>query len=137
MSTPLIEPAIFVERPINIAVTEEQWDTLKKGSLPQSMEEKWTIFYRDGLLNFHRVGHTLFRTKPEVLGTELRFLTLFCRREIAAYAPNDTFDEVGLVTKLIHRRLATPSDEPWFGWDHRHPRNPAHLAPDFSDFLSK
>ena len=128
----------FVEKPLDFDVTEREWELLKRGSRPQSMDQKWIIFYRDGFLNFHRAEHTLYRTKPEATDHQYRFRTLFCRRGIEPnYTPCEDFDEGGLVTKLMQKRLSTSDDEPWFGWDPRYPQSVEFLQSDFSKFESK
>ncbi|MCG7494581.1 hypothetical protein [Thalassobius sp. Cn5-15] len=130
--------AKFIEKPLNLEVTECELELLKRGFRPQSMEQKWVIFYRDGFLNFHRVGYTLYKTKPEASDRMYIFRTLFCRRGIEPYyIPRDDFDEGGLVTRLMQKRLSTTDDEPWFGWDSRYPQSKEFLQPDFSKFESK
>ena len=128
----------FVEKLLDLEVTGREWELLKRGSRPQSMDQKWVIFYRDEFLNFHRVGHTLYKTKPEQSDRKYKFRMLFCRRGIEPYYnPHADFDEVGLVTKLMQKRLSTSDDEPWFGWDPRYPQSKEFLQPDFSKFQSK
>lgn len=127
----------FVVRPLDLEVTEPEWELLKRGARPQSMDQKWVVFYRDGFLNFHRSGHTIYKTKPEASGNMYKFHNLFCRRDIEpVYAPPADFDEGGLVTKLMQKRLAAPADEPWFGWDPRYPQAKEVLEPDFANFVS-
>ena len=128
----------FVEKLLGLEVTEREWELLKRGSRPQSMDQKWVIFYRDEFLNFHRVGHTLYKTKPEPSDRKYIFRTLFCRRGVEPYyVPRADFDEVGLVIKLMQKRLSTSDAEPWFGWDPRYPQSKEFLQPDFSKFHSK
>ena len=128
----------FVEQPLDFAVTEHEWELLKRGARPQSMDQKWVIFYRGGFLKFHRVGHTLYKTGPEESDGKYIFRTLFCRRGIEPYyIPNTSFDEGRLVTQLMKKRLSTPADQPWFGWDPRYPQAKEFLEPDFTDFESK
>lgn len=130
--------ATFVEKPLNLRVTEHEWELFKRGALPQSMDQKWVIFYRDGFLNFHRGKHTLYKTKPEACESQYTFRRLFCRRDIEPYyTPRSDFDESGLVTRLMQQRLSTPADEPWFGWDPRYPQSKELLRPDFTKFDSE
>ncbi len=133
-----ISGPIFEELPLEIEVSLQEWETIKRGSIPQSMEQKWTIFVRDEYLNFHRMGYTLYKTRPELINDKMKFHILHCRRGIEhIYSPDPNFDESSLVTELIEIRLASSFDEPWFGWDPRYPQTKNVLEPDFSKFESK
>ena len=48
----------------------EQFLELKKGLIPQQMEDKWFIFYEDGWLHFHRSWTGFGNYKAQVVKEE-------------------------------------------------------------------
>lgn len=55
---------------ISLRFTNEQFLELKKGLIPQQMEDKWFIFYEDGWLHFHRSWTGFGNYKAQVVKEE-------------------------------------------------------------------
>jgi hypothetical protein len=132
----LIKGRKYVSKPIDIWVSGQEWTLIKRGSTPQSMDDKWIIFYRHGFLHFCRSWgkrHVIFKTRPKRVGSKFHFSVVHCRRGIEPhYKLYPDFDETSSVKTLIEHRTKTPGDEPWIGWDPRYPKDPKFLNPDFS-----
>ncbi|MEM8591253.1 MAG: hypothetical protein AAGF13_01885 [Pseudomonadota bacterium] len=127
----------FEECPFSLDVTADEWEMIKRGAMPRSMNENWVIFFRDGWLNFHRVGHTLFRLEASDEGAQA-FDVLHCRRGIEPYyRPRKPEDEAAMIRELLGVRLSRSADEPWFGWDDKHPGGEDQVAPDLAEFATR
>jgi hypothetical protein len=47
-------PANLIELNFEFSLSRQQFTAMKKGNIPQEMEDKWFLYYEDGHLYFHR-----------------------------------------------------------------------------------
>lgn len=50
---------------VNLSFTQDEFSILKRGFIPEEMEDKWFIFYEDGWIYLHRswTGFGMFKAK--------------------------------------------------------------------------
>ena len=53
--------------PLNLRFTAKEMDVIRHGLVPQEMEDKWFIFFENGLLHMHRswTGYCIYRVQFE------------------------------------------------------------------------
>lgn len=55
-------PADHIKLPLQRTFTQSEFEMLKRGLVPQQMEDKWFIYYLNDALHFHRswTGHAIY-----------------------------------------------------------------------------
>jgi hypothetical protein len=98
---------------------EQEMELIKAGVVPDQMEDKWFIFWEDGILNFHRswTGYCIYQLRIEQQEGNWRACELVVNRDSSQYhESDDTYDLrmlVFLVERLLlHRDAEFPSKSP-------------------------
>lgn len=87
--------------------TAEEYDRLLRGSIPDSMDDRWFIFMEDDVLYFHRSwsGHCAYQLELEASDGGYVVKEAWVNRDAEQYASaGDEFDAV-VVTSLIDNLL--------------------------------
>lgn len=102
---------LFVEREFS----NQEYDQLCSGFIPERMEDKWFIFAEEDLLYFHRswTGFCIFQLRLERKDAAYRVGEVFANRDAKQYiAAGDAFDEKLLTflidSLLLNRRSPLP-----------------------------
>lgn len=73
-----------IEIPFNAEYTQEEYETIIKGLVPQEMEDKWFIYYEEPYLFFHRswTGIPVYQLKVEKESEKYRIQKAFYSKEL-------------------------------------------------------
>jgi hypothetical protein len=90
---------------INIELTfsQEQFDKIKNGLIPQEMEDKWFIFYEKNWLFFHRswTGHGIYKTEIKEKNGSYFINEFFVEKNKEKYSCNSEDEDIDNFTSLI------------------------------------
>jgi hypothetical protein len=85
-----------------------QFNSLRKGLVPQEMEDKWFIFYEKGWLYFHRSwrpGLCIYQVKLTEVTGRYKVTEAWVNRDKRQYKNTDDEHDVRLLSYLIDRLL--------------------------------
>jgi hypothetical protein len=108
-------PRLRVRIPFERNFTETEFLRLKQGIEPQSMEERWHIFFKDPWLHFVRswTGFCVYRVRVEKRGEVYRIVKAIASRDSRQYGVTDPQQDVEMLCSLIDHLL--------LGWEQRSP----------------
>lgn len=104
---------------IFVVVSSEQFETIRKGLIPQAMEDKWFIYYACDTVHFHRswTGHEIFRVRLEKTGDGYAITSLQVETDPEIYVVGSDEEEIerllglfGNVLLPFHSQELSPSD---------------------------
>jgi hypothetical protein len=109
-SWPNIEPlpAQRAQLSIQRAFTEQEYERVLLGFVPEHMEDKWFMFVEEGTLYVHRswTGHCIYQAKLSKQGSGYVVTEAFANRDESQYSgSNDSYDEKMLVFLIDHLLL--------------------------------
>jgi hypothetical protein len=106
-------PRLRVQLPFERSFTEAEFLRLKQGIEPQSMEDRWHIFFKDRWLTFVRswTGFCIYKVRLEKHDAECRITEVWVNRDRRQYGGDDTREEAKLLSSLIDYILS--------GWKQR------------------
>ncbi|HUY00396.1 MAG TPA: hypothetical protein VMV49_12620 [Candidatus Deferrimicrobium sp.] len=101
-------PEKYANLEIKRKFTEEEMIKIKRGVIPQSNDDKWFIFYEDGILYFYRCwsGFCIYWMKFEKQGNDYHVIEARVNRDKQQYV--QTNDEIDLkvlnvlIDSLLH-----------------------------------
>ncbi|HXQ71556.1 MAG TPA: hypothetical protein VN844_13765 [Pyrinomonadaceae bacterium] len=95
--------ALSLER----AFTEEEFELIRYGSIPEAMENKWFIFLEDDVLYFHRswTGFCIYQVSLKKDGAQYRVVEALANRDSTQYSAADDHYDVNLLNFLIDNFL--------------------------------
>jgi hypothetical protein len=87
--------------------TEQEYEALRRGSIPEAMEDKWFIFAEDAALYFHRswTGHCIYQLTIEREGEKYWISEALVNRDPSQYSSESDDYDVKLLTFLIDNFL--------------------------------
>jgi hypothetical protein len=99
-NTPIVTP---YEIKIELVFSQEQYEKIKKGLIPQEMEDKWFIFFEDDWLYFHRSWTGLGIYKAEIKENNGRYCIneFFVERNAEIYGNGDDNEDIDDFAFLI------------------------------------
>ncbi len=95
--------------------TEQDFDQLRRGFIPERMEEKWFIYYEGGILFFHRswTGFCIFELHLVQDGAVYTVSKIFANRDEHQYTGKDNVYDGNLIMFLVDTLLLNrPSSLP-------------------------
>jgi hypothetical protein len=104
--------------------TAAEWAAIRRGSIPEAMEDHWFIYESRGWLSFHRswTGFCIFRVRFRKRGTGMEIVEAWVNRSMNQYSFLDDTYNAALVSWLIDAPLLKRDAEfPKLAW----PRDPA------------
>jgi hypothetical protein len=106
-------PRLRVQLPFERSFTEAQFLRLKRGIEPQSMEERWHIFFKDPCLYFVRswTGFCVYKVRLEKRGEVYRIAVVWANRDHRQYGSTDALEDAERLSFLIDHLL--------LGWEQR------------------
>lgn len=100
-------PAARVTMPLETRYSPQEMATIIRGFVPTAMEEKWFIFYEDGVLHCHRswTGICIFRVyfKPE--DDTWQAWQVEINRHTGQYTATDEREDLALLDTIIEQLL--------------------------------
>ena len=95
--------ALSIER----VFTEKEYELIRRGVIPESMDDKWFIFLEDDVLYFHRswTGFCIYQVSLEKDGAQYRVVEALANRDSDQFSGTDEHYDVELLTYLIDEFL--------------------------------
>jgi hypothetical protein len=97
-------PKLRAKIPFQRSFTEEQFQCLQLGLIPESMDERWFIFLEGDWLYFTRswTGYCIFQVRVR---TEMPYevVEAWANRDRGQYRSQGTEEEIALLTMLIDK----------------------------------
>ena len=89
------------------AFTEEEYELIRQGVIPEEMENKWFIFVEEDVLYVHRswTGFCMYQVRLKKEGAEYRVVEAFANRDSNQYSATDDHYDVKLLNFLIDHFL--------------------------------
>lgn len=77
--------------------TRKEFERIKRGLIPEQMEDKWFIYYEDGWLHFHRswTGYCIFQVAFNELDDLIEVSRILVSRDLEQY--RESSDEYDLM----------------------------------------
>jgi hypothetical protein len=87
--------------------TQNEFDQVLMGLIPQSMDDKWLIFLEDMQLNFHRswTGHCVYQIQFEKRNDGYVIVEAWANRDQKQYKNNNDDYDIALLLFLIDNLL--------------------------------
>ena len=89
------------------AFTENEYELIRHGVIPEAMEDKWFIFLEDDVLYFHRswTGFCLYQVRIKKDGGQYRVVEALVNRDSNQYSATDDHYDANLLNFLIDNFL--------------------------------
>ena len=105
-NTPMsdIKEQIAIER----SFTQEEFEKIKLGHLPQDMDDKWFIFFEDPWLFFHRswTGVCIYMLKIEPVNEFFHIVEAWLTRDDSQFNVGEDLEfNIDLINAIIDSRL--------------------------------
>jgi hypothetical protein len=106
-------PRLRVQLPFERSFTQAEFLRLKRGIEPQSMEERWHIFFKDPWLHFVRswTGCCVYKVRLEKRGEVYRIGVVWANRDKRQYGVTNAQEDAERLSFLIDHLL--------LGWEQR------------------
>ncbi|MEZ0196568.1 MULTISPECIES: NUDIX hydrolase [Pseudomonas] len=107
-------PATRISLPLETRYSPQEMATIIGGFVPAVMEEKWFIFYEDGVLHCHRswTGICIFRVHFKPCDSEWQAWQVEINRHPGQYTAIDEREDLALLNSLIEHLLIHGPVEP-------------------------
>ena len=97
----------------------QEMQRIRKGLVPEQMEDKWFVYWKDGTLFLHRswTGFCIYVVRFVAEGGSCRMIEAYANREPEQYGETSNERDAEMIsflidTLLLHWEAAFPSDEP-------------------------
>ncbi|QGZ93363.1 hypothetical protein [Terricaulis silvestris] len=93
---------------LSLLFTDADGDQMRRGFIPESMDDKWFIFFENGWLYFHRswTGACIFGARLDVSPAGVRVVDVWASRDKSQYNSAGIESDKGLVEHLIRSLLS-------------------------------
>lgn len=107
-------PATRITLPLETRYSLQEMATIIRGFVPAAMEEKWFIFYEDGMLHCHRswTGICIFRVHFKPCGDAWQAWQVEINRHPEQYTATDEREDLALLDTIIEHLLIHGPVEP-------------------------
>lgn len=107
-------PAARVIVPLETRYSLQEMATIIRGSLPNSQDDKWFIFYEDGVLHCHRswTGICIFRVHFRPCDSGWQAWQVEINRHSGQYTATDEHEDLALLDTIIEHLLIHGPVEP-------------------------
>jgi hypothetical protein len=105
-------PRLRVQIPFERSFTQKEFLRLSRGLPAQSMDDRWTIFFKDPWLTVVRswTGFCIYKVRIEKNGVEYRITKVLISRDRRQYGGDDPREEAELLSFLIDEMLLRDRD---------------------------
>lgn len=102
--------------PFELRMTADEFDRVKRGNIPQEMEDKWFIFHEDGWVYFHRswTGFCIYQVRFEQIDDAVVAKESWVTRDLGQYRNTDLDEDRQQLQILFFYRFGIgtePSEE--------------------------
>ena len=105
-------PRLRVQIPFERSFTQKEFLRLSRGLPAQSMDDRWTIFFKDPWLTVVRswTGFCIYKVRIEKNGVEYRITKVLISRDRRQYGGDDRRVEAELLSFLLDEILSGARD---------------------------
>ncbi len=105
-------PRLRVQIPFERSFTRQEFSRLSRGLPAQSMDDRWTIFFKDPWLTVVRswTGFCIYKVRIEKNGLEYKVAKVLVNRDRRQYGGDDPQEEAELLSHLIDEMLLRDRD---------------------------
>ncbi|QKQ76137.1 hypothetical protein [Nostoc sp. TCL240-02] len=98
--------------------SQEEFDRITAGVIPEQMEDKWFIFYEAPWLYLHRswTGFCIFKVRFQVLGESVKIVEVQVNRDPAEYSNTDNERDASMLKILLDSRAKRDVRNQMFGY---------------------
>ena len=99
--------------PLQRTFTKPEFTKLSKGFVPQSMDDRWFIFFEEGWLYFHRswTGRCIFQIRLQAHKPGYQVAEAWVNQDPQQYRGGGIDGAVGIISNLMDRQLL--AHRPW------------------------
>src|ERR1044071_907500 len=85
---------------IDRVFTDQEYELIRKGVIPQTMDDRWFIFLEDDVLYFHRswTGFCVYQVSLNKDGAHYKVVEALASRDSSQYSATDDDFDVELLT---------------------------------------
>ena len=107
-------PAVRAPLPFDASYTSDEFERLRRGLIPQQMEDKWFIFFEEPWLYFHRswTGHAVFGLRIERRDIAYKVVEAWVNLDPQQYHSESVQHDLATLRMLIHFRLHSGGTSP-------------------------
>jgi hypothetical protein len=100
-------PRSRVQIPFERSFTEDEFLRVKRGFVPESMEERWHIFLKGRWLYFARswTSYCIYKARLQKCGNACRIAEVWVSRDPRQYGTTDTREDAAILRTLIDEVL--------------------------------
>ncbi|MEH2077262.1 MAG: hypothetical protein V7K57_23160 [Nostoc sp.] len=86
--------------------SQEEFDRITAGVIPEQMEDKWFIFYEAPWVYLHRnwTGFCIFKVRFEVVGDSVKIAKVYVNRDPEQYSNTDHERDASMLSILLDSR---------------------------------
>jgi hypothetical protein len=108
-------PAARKAIPFDRHYSATEFERIKEGLVPGSMDDKWFVFYEEPWLYFHRswTGYCVYQVRFESAGEDARVAEVLVSREPEQYRETDDSRDAQLLTVLLDGRAGRETRAAW------------------------
>ncbi|MFN6528848.1 hypothetical protein [Nostoc sp. ChiSLP03a] len=114
------EPMLSVCKNITLkkVYSQEEFDRIAAGVIPEQMEDKWFIFYEAPWLYLHRswTGFCIFKVRFEVVAETVKIAKVQVNRELAQYSNTDDERDASMLAILLDSRSERDVPNQMLNW---------------------
>lgn len=100
------------ELPFRMRFSPGEMTRIRRGHIPNEMEDRWYVYFQDGWINFHRswTGFCIFRMRLEPDGECHRVAECWASREPEQYSNEDVAEDQKSLESLLFNYFQVGSD---------------------------
>jgi hypothetical protein len=95
--------------------TSAEFERIKEGLIPESMDDKWFVFFEEPWLHLHRswTGFCIYQVRFEPAGEGVRVAEVLANREPDQYGETDDTRDMLMLAVLLDGRAGRQTDAAW------------------------
>ncbi|MEH2176554.1 hypothetical protein [Nostoc sp.] len=99
-------PSVYKNLTLETVYSQEEFDRIAAGVIPEQMENKWFIFYKAPWLYLHRswTGFCIFKVRFEVVAENVKIAEVQVNRDPAQYSNTDDKRDASMLAILLDSR---------------------------------
>ncbi|MEH2208810.1 MAG: hypothetical protein V7K53_32865 [Nostoc sp.] len=111
-------PSVSKNITLEKVYSQEEFDRIAAGVIPEQMEDKWFIFYEAPWLYLHRswTGFCIFKVRFEVVAENVKIAQVEVNRDPAQYSNTDDERDASMLAILLDSRSERDVRSQMLGW---------------------
>ncbi len=104
-TTPM--PAARVSLPFPLRLTSGEFERLRRGFIPDCMEDRWFVFHEDGWVHFHRswTGYCIYQIRFEPEGGDVVAREAWASRDPQQYGNPELAEDAQMLRSILRNRF--------------------------------